>query len=294
MPMAHSPAVARLIVRVALRGARETGSMTQGEVARSLDWSLSKVQRIESGDVNVSTTDLMAMVNHYGNVTAEDATRLVELVRVSRKGTGWWDRPEYKEFLTPPTLELIQFENEATTIRVFNPLVLPGLLQTQQYASGVIDTWLPGMDPRRKAITLESRSSRQTNFFARKPKPGYHVLLDESVLRRRVGAAEVMVDQLKDLLRAMDSGRVDLRILKHETAFPSRANPFIVLSFGDRKKGGSTDSALYEEAFPGDRIITDLEQIKVHRNIFDRMWDTAAAGDDAKEFLRHRLVRLGQ
>ena len=107
--MAQSPAVAKWIVRVALRGARETESMTQGEVAKSLDWSLSKVQRIESGEVNLSTTDLMAMVRHYGNVTAEDANRLVELVRVSRKGTGWWDRPEYKEHLTPSTLELLQF-----------------------------------------------------------------------------------------------------------------------------------------------------------------------------------------
>lgn len=130
MPMAQSPAVARWIVRGALRRARETGYMTQGEVARALDWSLSKIQRIESGEVTVSTTDLMAMVRHYGNVTVEDAERLVELVRVCKRGTGWWDNPRYKRYLRLPTLELIQFEGEAAQIQAFNPLVLPGLLQT--------------------------------------------------------------------------------------------------------------------------------------------------------------------
>lgn len=292
MPIVQSPAVARWMVRVALREARETESMTQGEVAKSLDWSLSKVQRIESGEVTVSTTDLMAMVRHYGNVTAEDADRLVELVRVSRKGTGWWDKSGYKGHLSQPTIELLQFESEAALVRVFNPLVLPGLLQTAAYASGVIDKWLPDMDPQRKKVKLEVRGLRREKFFARQTHPDYRVLLDESVLRREVVKAEVMVKQLEDLLHKMEIGRVDLRILKHDTSLPDPANPFIVLGFGDPHNGAITDSVLYEEAVPNDRISTDPEQVKSHRLSFERMWQVAAEGASARKVIERRLGKL--
>jgi uncharacterized protein DUF5753/helix-turn-helix protein len=293
MPMAHSPAVARWIVRVALRGARETESMTQGQVARSLDWSLSKIQRIESGEVTVSTTDLMAMVRHYGNVTAEDADRLIELVRVSRKGTGWWDRPEYKGHLSPSTLELVQFESEAALVRVFNPIVLPGLLQTGPYASGVIDTWAPDLDPSHKQIKLDVRRQRREKFFEREDRPGYQVLLDESVLRRQVGGGEVMVEQLEDLLDKMDAGRVELRILELDTALPASLSPFIVLGFGDPGQGGgTTDSVLYQESSFQDRIITDPDQIQSHRHSYDRMCQMAAQGINARRLVERRIRKL--
>jgi len=284
MPMAQSPAVARLFVRVALKGAREIGAMTQTDVAKSLDWSLSKVQRIESGEVAVTKTDLMAMVRHYDNLTSEDAERLVELVRVSRKGTGWWD--EYKGLLTASFVELIQFENEAAVIRVYNPLVMPGLLQTRSYRSSVIDKWMPDIDPEHKEIKLKVLESRKRNFVVREPRPHYQVLLDESVLRRELGVVDVMVGQLRDLLRVMDAGHVELGILKHDTELPARANSFILLRFG------STDSVLYEEAFPNDQVITDPEQIRSHGRIFDRMWQGAAQGEDARSLIERRLVEL--
>lgn len=290
--MSQSPAVARLLVRVALRGARETESMTQGEVAKSLDWSLSKIQRIESGEVTVSTTDLMAMMRHFGDVIAQDADRLVELVRVSRRGTGWWDQPEYKAHLSQPTLELIQFEGEATVIRAFNPLVMPGLLQVQAYTSTMFDRFNPIMDPECKQTKLKVRGLRRDKFFARQDRPGYQVLLDESVLHRSIGAVDAMIDQLNDLLGKVDAGLVTLGILKMDTALPQSVLPFTLLGFGERDDGGTGYSVLYEDASPQDRIITDAEQIQLRRHSFDRMWQAAATGSDVKDLIDQRLKDL--
>jgi len=286
--MSQSPAVARLIVRVALRGARETGSLTQGQVAKSLDWSLSKIQRIESGEVTVSTTDLMAMVRHFGNVTAEDADRLVELVRVSRKGTGWWDQPEYKAHLSQSTLELIQFEGEAAVIRAYNPHVVPGLLQTQDYTSGVFDKWNPTMEPGRKRAKLGARMLRGEKFFARRHPPDYQVLLDESVLYRQVGPVDVMVAQLEDLLRKVAAKLVGIGILTYEAALPEPVHPFTLLGFN----AGATYSVLYEERSPHDRVITDTEQIQSYRDSFDRMWQVAVKGSAATDLVNRRLKDL--
>ncbi|HZM75999.1 MAG TPA: helix-turn-helix transcriptional regulator [Candidatus Limnocylindrales bacterium] len=286
MPMSQSPAVARLIVRVALREAREIGSMTQGQVAKSLDWSLSKIQRIESGDVTVSTTDLMAMVRHFGNVTTEDADRLVELVRVSRKGTGWWDQPEYKAHLSAPTLELIQFEGEAAVIRAYNPHVVPGILQTQAYTESVFDKWNPRMDPECKRVKLEARGQRGPKVFDRQPPPDYEVLLDESVLYRQVGPVDVMAAQLDDLLRRVAADQVSIGILTYEAALPEPVHPFTLLGFGD------TYSVLYEETSPQDRIITDAEQIELHRLSFERMWQAGVEGPAATDLVKRRLKDL--
>src|SRR5688572_13701384 len=116
MTSGESPAVARRRLRLALRKAREDAGFTQGQVAYALDWSLSKVQRIESGDVAVSTTDLLALLSYLGIDDAQEKSQLQEIAKRSRR-KGWWDEPEIREHLNSSTLQYLAFENEATMIR---------------------------------------------------------------------------------------------------------------------------------------------------------------------------------
>ena len=136
----EAPAVARRRLRLALRKAREAKGLTQAQVAEALDWSLSKVNRIETGEVTVSTTDLHALLRLFEVTDAAQVDRLVADARASRR-RGWWDEPRYRQHLTPAMLQLFQFETEATTIRIFHPTLIPGLLQTRAYAEAALGVW---------------------------------------------------------------------------------------------------------------------------------------------------------
>ncbi|MWK34852.1 helix-turn-helix domain-containing protein [Actinomadura sp. J1-007] len=134
MAAAESPTVRQRRLRVELRRSRDGSGLTQDQVAESLDWSLSKVIRIESGAVNISTTDLRALLSLYG-VAEERIAELVTLARAARE-RAWWSG--YKKVISQQYYDLIGYESAAAAIRQFEPLVIPGLLQTQEYAHAYI------------------------------------------------------------------------------------------------------------------------------------------------------------
>src|SRR6266545_966104 len=124
--MGESPAVARRRVRLALRAARKAKGLTQTQVADAMDWSLSKVMRIESGEVNVSVSDLRVLLPYLDLADSDEAQRLIEDAKIARRERYSVD-PLYREHLSPALLQLMQFEQEATEIRYFHPLLVPGL-----------------------------------------------------------------------------------------------------------------------------------------------------------------------
>src|SRR5690349_16350604 len=123
------PAVSRRRVRLALRKARENIGLSQGTVARSLSWSLSKLQRIELGEVAVSPTDLRALLDAYGVTDPVVIEPLIAETRTARR-ERYWNAEENRDRLSPALRQLAQFEVAATRIRVFQPALVPGLLQT--------------------------------------------------------------------------------------------------------------------------------------------------------------------
>src|SRR5215510_8813903 len=156
MVSSESPAVARRRLRLALRNAREAMGLTQGKVAEALEWSLSKVNRIESGEVTVSNTDVKAMLALFEVTDAEHVESLLGDARTSRQ-RGWWDEPPYRDFLTIGTRQLLQFESEATAMRAFQPTLIPGILQTLDYASHVINFWQHDLTDAERTARLDVR-----------------------------------------------------------------------------------------------------------------------------------------
>src|ERR1041384_6155247 len=126
----ESPAVARRRVRLALRRARDAAHLTQGQVAERMDWSLSKVMRIESGDVGISSTDLRALLALYAVTDQATVDQLLEDARTPRKQRGGADA-RYRNSLPAALFQYIQFEAEAVAIRNYQNVLVPGLLQTR-------------------------------------------------------------------------------------------------------------------------------------------------------------------
>ncbi|MDG4767105.1 helix-turn-helix transcriptional regulator [Solwaraspora sp. WMMD406] len=270
----QSPAVARRRLRLALRRARESAGLTQSRVAESLDWSVSKVNRIEKGDVTVSTTDLRALLDLYGVTDSDRADGLVRDARTSRR-RGWWDEPRYRDHLTPAMLQLLQLESEASAIRVFQPTLIPGILQTREYGEFVLNFWRSELPEADRTLRLEARLRRRRQVLDRPDPPVFQLVLDESVLWRTIGGPRVMAGQFAQLLRAMRRPNVRVRIVPFaDAAIMAMLAPFTLLDFD------ADDTALlYREGILVDEVVHAAHRVDRHRGYFAHIW--RAAHDEA-------------
>ncbi|GAA4424921.1 DUF5753 domain-containing protein [Actinokineospora soli] len=191
-----------------LRQARDAAAMTQQQAADELEWSLSKLIRIEHGAVKVGITDLKAMLALYGVTDPTRVDDLVAMARASRE-QRWWD--DYRKLINANFLQYVAFESTATLHRQFQNSIIPGLLQTREYARSLITVY--DKDETAPVIEqyIEFRMKRQkalTNEGAE-----FFIILDEAVLRRQVGGPAVMREQLAHLKEVAKRPNISIRIL---------------------------------------------------------------------------------
>ena len=137
-----SPAVQRRRLRTELRKARLEAGLTQEQVAKAMDWSLSKLIRIENGTTaGISTNDLRAILSHYKITDEYRVAEFLALARASRE-RSWWSA--YRDVVPPRLIQLIEYEEAAYIARNFQDLVVPGLLQTAEYARASTEQLAPG------------------------------------------------------------------------------------------------------------------------------------------------------
>ena len=286
MASRESPAVARRRVRLALRRAREARELTQQQVADALEWSLSKINRIESGDVAISNTDLRAMLELF-EVTDDDMiTRLADDARSSRK-RGWWDEPRYREHLTSATLQLLQFEGEATAIRVYQPTLVPGMLQTHGYAEAVLSFWQDELSDDARAVRLEVRLNRAREVLDGDDPPKYLVILDESVAHREVGGRKETAELFRQLLVRMASPRTTVRVLPYSEGVMAQIGAFNILDLDDDE-----NAVLYRENLDTDDIVHAPAEVRRHRKYFEVMWERSLDHEASVRLIQARLATL--
>src|SRR5580698_10933012 len=190
---AVDPGVQRRRLRIALRRAREGAQLTQRGASEKLDWSLSKVIRIEAGAQGLSVTDLKAMCETYAVTDEELIATLTAAARGSR-GPSWWS--QYRDLISPQLALYLDHEDAASSVRVFHPLLVPGLLQTEDYAVALLSEH-PDEGHRLDPIT-EFRMRRQERLFQRSELE-FEFILDEEALHRWIGGAAAMRRQLQHL-----------------------------------------------------------------------------------------------
>jgi transcriptional regulator with XRE-family HTH domain len=268
MVAGDSPAVARRRLRLALRRAREAAGRTQGEVAKALEWSLSKVNRIESGENTISNADLEILLRLLGVVGPDEVGRLLEDARAARR-RSWWDRPEYRAHLNPATTRMFQFEGQASTIRTFQVAFVPGLLQTREYAASIIGAVAGDeMSQETRRARLETRMRRRRQVLDRDDPPRYLVILDEFVPRRTVGDRAVMVEQLRFVATVARRPNVLVRMLPRERATYLLLGAFTIFDLNDEE-----NVVLYRESGVADETVDSSEVVRRFRRGFELMWD---------------------
>jgi transcriptional regulator with XRE-family HTH domain len=246
------PSVHKRRLHRALRQARETAGLTQQDVATEMEWSPSKVIRIEAGTVTITINDLKALLNLYGVHDPARVTELIDSARIARTKSPL-DR--YKPYLLAPFISYLAYESIACTLRNFEPWFVPGLLQTDEYAKEIVQTTRGAQDQNRITALVELRMNRQQELIE---KDGLELffMLDESVIRRPVLTADALGRQLDHLLDQADRPGVHVRVIPFAEGVYSRPRvPYVVLEFPDIEQ----PSVLFREYPERDEIIVGDE-----------------------------------
>jgi transcriptional regulator with XRE-family HTH domain len=261
------PAVARQRVRRALREARQAIGLSQGEVAKRLGWSLSKMQRIEGGEVGVSITDLRALLDVYGITDVDEVARLIADAQTSRR-QRWVTSREYREHLPPALRQLMQFETEATAIRAYQPVLIPGVLQTPAVAETVLNWNSNAISEDDRRVRFEVRMQRRRQTVENSAGPEYLLILDESVIKRHIGGALVMAEQLEALAEAARRPNICVRLVPFEqSALAGLADAFQILNLSEN----DDDGVVYRESYDDDRILHDPAEVLYFRKVFEEI-----------------------
>ena len=170
-----------------------------------MEWSVSKLVRIENGNTPISGTDLEALLRFYGVADQERVDELTGWARDARV-PGWWDRFHLQDRAFE---RYIGYESGATSIRMAQVLLIPGILQTEDYARLMTSSYAA---PEETESIVLLRMERQREVFARAPQQNH--ILDEAVLRRRIGDA--MPGQVQRLAELARQPEVTIRVIPFE------------------------------------------------------------------------------
>jgi transcriptional regulator with XRE-family HTH domain len=209
-PKRENPVVQQRRLRTELRKIREANHFVQKDVAQALEWSVSKLIRLETGVVGITKVDLLALLRHYGVEDQNRTDELVELARISRT-KAWWDK--YREQYGQQFITFLGYEASAKVIRQFHSLTVPGLLQTREYAHTLMSSHR--QSPERVSLGVDVRLERQ-RLFDQEDGPQFFFILDEAVVRRAVGGPDVMRDQLRRIKDLSQRPNVSIQIARFD------------------------------------------------------------------------------
>jgi transcriptional regulator with XRE-family HTH domain len=223
-----SPTVRRRRLAAELRGIRESKGRSGESVAAALRWSPSKISRYERAKTGLRPPDVERLLDYY-QITGAHRDLLLALAEDAAH-KGWWE--EFADILSEDYRQFIGLEHEATSIAIWHVDVVPGLLQTDAYARHIISSYgrvepiAPGMIGR--LVRVRMRRQQVLN------REGLQVsvVLDESILRRRIGDDPVMYEQLQRLAKEAERPDLTMKILPLDGQHTVFGESFEIFSFG--------------------------------------------------------------
>ena len=228
-PRSAGPTVQRLVLGGHLRRLREQAHITTEQAAGIIRGSHSKISRMEHGRVGFKERDIADLLTTYGVTDGDEREALLKLAREANT-PGWWQG--YADILPHWVEPYFGLEAAASFIRNYELQFVPGLLQTEGYALSLIRL---GNAPTEEDVLrrAEARMSRQ-DILSRETPPRVWAVVDEGALRRPIGGAKVMREQLKHLIEMCDHPAVTLQVLPFQVAsHPAMGGPFTILRFSE-------------------------------------------------------------
>lgn len=246
-----------------LRRMREQAGLTQETVVERTGKDRSTLYRLESGQQRPQRGTLIQLLSLYG---ADEQQRVVllDLLREARQ-RGWMHHHDAD--LPAVYSDFIGFEAEATSITDYESLFVPGLLQTEDYATAVIRGTLPHASRAEVDTRVTARMERQALLVAESP-PRLWAIADEATIRRSVGGLNVMRAQLRHLTEAAELPNVTVQVIPFGAgAHPGMTGSFITLEFPDPADPG----LVYIESMAGDLFLEDDAELRRYRLMFEHL-----------------------
>jgi transcriptional regulator with XRE-family HTH domain len=274
----RSPTLRRRRLGADLRRLREAADLTIEQVATALHFSDSKISRIENGQIGVTPRDIRMMLEHYG-VGDDEQEELVQVAREAQQ------RPWWQAYGDKAVVPLVGLEAEAAQIDVYEASLVPGLLQTPRYAETVIRVLRPDFSPEQVERRVELRMARQS-LLTRDHPPAFRAILDEAVLRRPVGSADVMRQQLDHLLEAATWPTVTLQIIPFAAGeHPGISGAFTIFEY----PGPAEPDIVYLEHTTNDVYIESANETSLYREAFDRLCAVATRPEESRALVAELL-----
>jgi transcriptional regulator with XRE-family HTH domain len=250
-----------------LRRLRGRSDMTGDQVAERLGWSASKVSRLEHGRTGYKLRDVESLLDLY-DVHGADRDELLALTRGTYRKS--WLESESAS-LPSQFAAYVSMEAEADTIWDWEPLIVPGLLQTEAYAMAIFEAWqsVVTTSPAEIKRRLDIRLARQ-QLLVRDPPPELTVVLDESVLSRQIGGAEVMRGQLGHLLDCSRRPTIEVRVVPLNAYHPVLTGSFSHMQFPGSEDVTFGDMVAIEE-LASNHYIEDEDETYLYRLAFERL-----------------------
>jgi transcriptional regulator with XRE-family HTH domain len=242
-------------------------------VAEQLLFSSSKVSRLENGRRGVSARDIRDLCELYG-VQDEQRQQLTDLA-AEGKQRAWWQSQNL------PYSTYVGLEADAASISDFGLGVIPGLLQTEDYARAVLTASRPPLDADLIEQRLSGRMERQRLLFSDSP-PIFDAVIDEAVLHRVAGSRAIMREQLRHLLKVSERENVNIWVVPYAAGLlPVPTTKFIVLSFA----GQSVPGVVFIEGLTGDLYLGPAEGLADYEQAFSAMMAMAASPRTSRQMI---------
>jgi transcriptional regulator with XRE-family HTH domain len=277
MPPTESPTVRRRELGSRLRSLRSASGLSSQQVADWLGVSRWKVGRLENGQRGASQADIVRLCDLF-QVDEEQCSRLIELA-AEGKERAWWSR-------SLPYAEYVGLEAAADSICDYGLAVVPGLLQTPDYARALVRAGGPALTPDIVEQRVETRMDRQRVLHSPDP-PAFAAVLDESVLHRVVESPVVMLAQLRKLLDMSELRNVSIRVVPFDAGVvPSGVNKFIILRFA---KSDVAD-VVHIEDLADHRYLEAPNDVETYIAIFHKLLDLSADPDASIAMILAKLT----
>ncbi|HCA84699.1 MAG TPA: transcriptional regulator [Streptomyces sp.] len=271
-----NPTVRRRRLGQELRRLRELKGMTAEAVAERLLVSQSKISRLENGRRSISQRDVRDLCGVYEVEDHRIVDSLMQMAKESRQ-QGWWHA-----FGDIPYSVYIGLETDAASVRNYESLLVPGLLQTREYAEAVLDGMEPEATPADNAKRVEVRMKRQERINDPLTPLRFWAVVDESALRRIVGNRRIMREQLERLIDLSREPHVTVQVLPFTVgAHPGMVGTFSLLEFSD----AADSSVVYLEGVTSDLYLEKHTEVQHYSVMYEHLRAQAHNPDQTRQFM---------
>jgi transcriptional regulator with XRE-family HTH domain len=270
--------VGQVVLGKRLQDLRERAGMKREEAAQVLRVAPGTIRRMETAEVALKIPYVQLLLGAYG-IGDEEARGFVELAEEANK-PGWWQR--FHDVLPHWFSMYVSLEGAASLIRAYEPQFVPGLLQTEDYARAIMFGGAIGhTEPEDVERHVALRMQRQS-LLTRPDAPRLWAVMDETVLRRPVGAPGVLKGQVEKLLEAARLPNVTLQLAEFASGHhPGTYGPFVLFRFAVPE----LPDMVYSEYLTGAVYLDARPEVATHLEVMDRMAAQAASAQRTREIL---------